>query len=74
VNVAAMRPARDMLAEIVEAGDAMPLAVRTADRLARDGDRGALDALDRLAERAEGLRRHALLAREALVREREAHQ
>jgi hypothetical protein len=69
-----MRPARDMLAEIVEAGDAMPRAVRNADRLARDGDRGALDALDRLAERAEGLRRHALLAREALMREREAGQ
>ena len=69
-----MRPARQMLDEIVSAADAMPLAVRTADRLARDGNRSALDALERLAERAEGLRRHALLAREALIREREAGQ
>jgi hypothetical protein len=67
-----MRSSRTLLDEIVSAADAMPLAVRSADRLARDGDRGALDALDRLAERAEGLRRHALLARGALVREREA--
>jgi hypothetical protein len=74
VNVALMRRSSDYLAEIVAAADALPLAVRTTDRLARDGDRGALDALDRLAERAEGLRRHALLARGALVREREAGQ
>ena len=72
MNVALMRASRDMLDELVHACDAMPLAMRTADRLARDGDRGALNALDRLAEFAEGLRRHALLAREALVRESKA--
>jgi hypothetical protein len=68
---ALIRGSAALIPEVVAAGEGFPDAVRTVARLARDGDRSALDALERLAERAEGLRRHALLAREAIIRERE---
>jgi hypothetical protein len=71
MNASLMRSSQTLLDEIVSAADAMPLAVRAADRLARIGDRAALDALERLAERFEGARRHALLACDAIRRERE---
>lgn len=67
--VALMRTSREMLVEIVSATDALPLAWRTADRPGRDGGRGALGDLDRIAERAEGLRRRSLPACAAIILE-----
>jgi hypothetical protein len=69
VNIPLMRGSRALLDETIAAADAMPAAVRLADRLARDGHRAALDALEHLATRFEGARRHALLAGDALRRE-----
>jgi hypothetical protein len=63
------RPSRDLLQELGAACNALPSAVHETARLARDRDRSALDRLERIAERAEGIRRCALLARQALQEE-----
>jgi hypothetical protein len=69
-----MRSSRALIDEVLTALEALPNAARTADRLVRDGDRAALDALERLAERLGGAQRHTNEARAALMREREAGQ
>ena len=62
-------PAATLSAQMVDACDALPTAANTANRLVQDKDRAALEMLDRIAERAEGLRRLALRTREIYARE-----
>ena len=63
------QPSAPLLAALTDAVDAQtPEVVRTV-QMARDGDRSALDRLERVAERCGGLGRLANQARDALYRE-----
>lgn len=60
---------RVLLGQLVGAADALAPEVAVTDRLAHDGDIAALDRLERIAERCNGLARLALQARQALRNE-----
>jgi hypothetical protein len=60
---------RALLAQLVDAIDALPPQMAATDQLAHDRDIAALDRLERIAERCNGLARLAMQARAALQRE-----
>lgn len=62
-------PANDLADELQAACAALPAAAATVSVKVNDRDRTALDMLERLAERADGIRRLAMRTREALARE-----
>lgn len=59
----------ELAGELQAACAALPSAATTVYTKVNDLDRVALDMLERLAERAEGIRRLAMRTREALARE-----
>ncbi len=67
-------PALELAGELQGACGALPGAATTIYGRVTDKDRAALDMLERLAERAEGIRRLAMRTREALKREAEPQQ
>jgi hypothetical protein len=74
MNVAALHriyqsPAIELAGELQAACAALPAAATTMYAKVSVADRHALDGLERLAERAEGLRRLAMRTRDALMRE-----
>lgn len=74
MNVALMqqmhsRSSADLIGDLVGAIDALPGAANSIARLVADRDRLAAERLERLSEQLEGIRRQALLARQALVNE-----
>lgn len=62
-------PALELAGELQGACAALPAAAAVLYQKVSDADRVALDQLERLAERAEGIRRLAMRTREALARE-----
>ena len=63
-------PSIELAGQLVSAVDALPAAALSANTLVHDGDRTALDLLERIAERAGGIQRLAMRTREAMLRER----
>jgi len=59
----------ELAGELQAACDALPAAAATVYAKVNDLDRTALDMLERLAERADGIRRLAMRTREAQARE-----
>jgi len=62
-------PPIELAGELQAACAALPAAASTAYRKVSTLDRSGLDALERLAERANGIARLAMRTREALARE-----
>lgn len=62
-------PPIELAGELQAACAAMPAAAATVYAKVNDIDRTALDMLERLAERADGIHRLAMRTREALARE-----
>jgi len=62
-------PAVQLASELQGACAAIPAAATTAQASVSRADRASLDQLERLAERAEGIRRLAMLTRQAMARE-----
>jgi len=62
-------PPIELAGELQAACAALPAASATVYAKVNDLDRTALDMLERLAERVEGIRRLAMRTREALARE-----
>lgn len=69
IEKAHSRPSADLLLELATVANTVPRVVHDLRERAERGDRGVLDALERLAEKFGGLQRLAMLAREATRRE-----